>query len=42
MIFITFNREVHLFENFWTFKTLNIIYMFRKLYKNTKTDCGNI
>ena len=32
MIFITFNREVHLFENFWTFKTLNIIYIYIYIY----------
>ena len=26
MIFITFNRKLHLFDNFWTFKTKNTEY----------------
>ena len=26
MIFITFNRKLHLFDNFWTFKTQNTDY----------------
>ena len=37
MIFITSNRELHLFDNFWTFKTqsteYNYIYVQNYIYK---------
>ena len=40
MIFITFNRKLHLFDKFWTFKTqntgYNYIYVKHYIYKNLK------
>ena len=40
MIFITSNRKLHLFDNFWTFKTqntdYNYIYAENYMYKNSK------
>ena len=40
MIFITSNRELHLFDKFWTFKTqnteYNYIYAKKYIYKNIK------
>ena len=40
MIFITSNRKLHLFDNFWTFKTQNIeynyIYVENYIYKKVK------
>ena len=34
MIFITSNRKLHLFDNFWTFKTQNTEYSY--IYKKLK------
>ena len=46
MIFITSNRELHLFDNFWTFKTqnteYNYIYVENYTYKKLKEVAGNI
>ena len=45
MIFITSNRKLHLFDNFWTFKTQNTEYNYiygKIIYKKTQTGCGNI
>ena len=40
MIFITSNRKLHLFDNFWTFKTqnteYNYIYVENYIYKKLK------
>ena len=40
MIFITSNRKLHLFDNFWTFKTqnteYNYIYVEHYVYKKLK------
>ena len=40
MIFITRNRKLHLFDNFWTFKTQNTeykyLYVENYIYKNLK------
>ena len=40
MIFITFNRKLHLFDNFWTFKTQNTeykyLYVENYIYKKLK------
>ena len=40
MIFITSNRRLHLFDNFWTFKTqnteCNYIYVENYIYKKLK------
>ena len=40
MIFITCNRKLHLFDNFWTFKTQNTeykyLYVENYIYKNLK------
>ena len=40
MIFITYNRKLHLFDNFWTFKTqnteYNYIYVENYIYKKLK------
>ena len=46
MSFITSNRKLHLFDNFWTFKTqnteYNYIYVENYIYKKTQRGCGNI
>ena len=46
MILITSNRKLHLFHNFWTFKTqnteYNYIYVENYIYKKTQRGCGNI
>ena len=40
MIFITSNKRLHLFDNFWTFKTQNTEYNYKyvekNIYKNSK------
>ena len=44
MIFITSNRKLHLFDNFWTFKTqntqYNYIYVENDIYKKLEEAVG--